>query len=127
MKIENNFVILWQIMKRLKEIAERLYRIPWLKYGVVTLLAIVFIGFVDENSVWHHFKNQQQISELQDEIKRQTDQYNRDRKKIKMLDSNPKAIEKIARERYFMKEDNEDIFVFSNDQPQSTSSNETVE
>jgi cell division protein FtsB len=44
-----------------------------------------------------------------------------------MLDSNPKAIEKIARERYFMKEDNEDIFVFSNDQPQSTSSNETVE
>ena len=114
-------------MKRLKEIAERLYRIPWLKYGVVTLLAVVFIGFVDENSVWHHFKNQRQISELQDEIKRQTDQYNHDRKKIKMLDSNPKAIEKIARERYFMKEDNEDIFVFSNDQPQSTSSNETVE
>ncbi len=114
-------------MKRLKEIAERLYRIPWLKYGVVTLLAVVFIGFVDENSVWHHFKNQRQISELQDEIKRQTDQYDRDRKQIKMLDSNPKAIEKIARERYFMKEDNEDIFVFSNDQPQSTSSNETVE
>lgn len=77
--------------------------------------------------MWHHFKNQRQISELQDEIKRQTDQYDRDRKQIKMLDSNPKAIEKIARERYFMKEDNEDIFVFSNDQPQSTSSNETVE
>ena len=114
-------------MKRLKNILEKLYRVPWLKYAVVTLLAVVFIGFVDENSVWHHFKNQQQIGELQDEIKRQTNQYNRDRQKIKMLDSNPKAIEKIARERYFMKEDNEDIFVFSEDQPQSTIPHETVE
>ena len=33
-----------------------------------------------------------------------------------MLDSNPKAIEKIARERYFMKADDEDIFVLSDDQ-----------
>ena len=114
-------------MKRLKTIAEKLYRLPWLKYALVTLLAVVFIGFVDENSVWHHFKNQQQIRELQEDIKRQTDQYNRDRQKIKMLDSNPKAIEKIARERYFMKEDNEDIFVFSEDQPQSAVPHETVE
>ena len=114
-------------MRRLKKIAERLYRSPWLKYAVVTLLAVVLIGFVDDNSIWHHFKNQQQIGELQDEIKRQTDQYYRDRQKIKMLDTNPKAIEKIARERYFMKEDNEDIFVFSEDQPQSITPHETVE
>ncbi|MBQ8153358.1 MAG: septum formation initiator family protein [Prevotella sp.] len=114
-------------MKRLKKIAERLYRSSWLKYALVTILAVVFIGFVDENSVWNHFKNQQQIGELQDEINRQTSQYNRDRQKIKMLDSNPKAIEKIARERYFMKEDNEDIFVFSEDQPQSAPAHETVE
>ena len=32
-----------------------------------------------------------------------------------MLDSDPKAIEKIARERYFMKTDDEDIFVLSDD------------
>jgi cell division protein FtsB len=44
-----------------------------------------------------------------------------------MLDSNPKAIEKIARERYFMKEDDEDIFVFSNEQSQTAESHETAE
>ena len=114
-------------MKKIKHLAEKFYRSPWLKYAVVTLFAVVLIGFVDDNSVWHHIKNQQQIEELQDEIKRQTDQYLRDRQKIKMLDTNPKAIEKIARERYFMKEDNEDIFVFSEDQPQPTSPHETVE
>lgn len=114
-------------MKRLKKITERLYRSPWLKYALVTLLAVVFIGFVDDNSVWHHFKNQQKIGELQDEIQRHTEQYNRDRKQIKMLDSNPKAIEKIARERYFMKEDDEDIFVFSNEQSQTAESHEAAE
>ena len=36
---------------------------------------------------------------------------------IRELDNNPKAIEKIARERYFMKTDEEDIFVLSDDQP----------
>ncbi len=115
-------------MKRFKKILENLYRITWLKYAVVTILAVIFIGFVDENSVWHHFKNQQRIGELQDEIQRQTKQYNHDKQQIKMLDSNPKAIEKIARERYFMKEDNEDIFVFSGDHPQpSAPDHETVE
>ena len=116
MKIENNFVILPQIMKRFNKILSKLYRSTWLKYAIVTLLAVVFIGFVDENSIWHHFKNQRQISDLQDEIKRQTSQYDRDRKKIKMLDSNPKAIEKIARERYYMKRANEDVFVFENNE-----------
>ncbi len=114
-------------MKRLKKLLEKLYRVPWLKYAMVTLLAVVLIGFVDENSVWHHFKNQQQISELQEEIQRHTNQYNRDRKKIKMLDSNPKEIEKIARERYFMKEDNEDIFVFEEDQNEPAITHETAE
>lgn len=114
-------------MKRLKKILENLYRSPWLKYTVVTVLAVVFIGFVDEDSVWHHFKNQQRIGELKDEIARHTEQYDKDRQQIKMLDSNPKAIEKIARERYFMKEDNEDIFVFSEDHPQSAITHGTVE
>ena len=114
-------------MKRFNKILSKLYRSTWLKYAIVTLLAVVFIGFVDENSIWHHFKNQRQISDLQDEIKRQTSQYDRDRKKIKMLDSNPKAIEKIARERYFMKEDNEDIFVFTEEQSKTPVSNETDE
>ena len=47
---------------------------------------------------------------------------------IRKLDSDPKAIEKIARERYFMKADDEDIFVLSDDEatlPKTT--DETVE
>ena len=81
----------------------------------MTVIGIVLIGFVDENSVWHHMMNKQRISELQDEIDRYTEQNKNDQTQIKMLDSDPKAIKKIARERYFMKADNEDIFVLSDD------------
>ena len=88
-----------------------------LKYAVVAVFAVVFIGFVDENSVWSHFSNMQTISDLQEEINAYNAQHEQNQARIKELDKDPKAIEKIARERYFMKEDDEDIFILSDDQP----------
>ena len=102
-------------MKKLKSVLLRIYHVKALKYIVVTLIGIIVIGFVDENSVWHHIANKQRINELQDEIDRYTEQNRNDQAQIKVLDSDPKAIKKIARERYFMKADNEDIFVLSDD------------
>ena len=104
------------VMKKVKTILLRILRIPALKYIVVTILAVVLIGFVDENSVWHHIRNKQYISELEDEIAKYEELNQSNQEKIRELDSNPKAIEKIARERYFMKTDEEDIFVLSEDE-----------
>ena len=103
-------------MKKVKSLLLRIYHIPALKYVVVALIAIVLIGFVDENSVWSHLRNKQRISELEEEIDQYTERFQQDQEKIRTLDSNPKAIEKIARERYFMKADDEDVFVLSDDE-----------
>jgi cell division protein FtsB len=113
-------------MKKLKRLLVRIYHVKALKYALVTLVAVILIGFVDENSVWHHFQNKQKISELQDEIKQYLDEHERNKEQIEKLESNTKAIEKIARERYFMKADDEDIFVLGDDQ-KSLTSNETAE
>jgi len=113
-------------MKKLKSILVRIYHVKALKYALVTLIAVLLIGFIDENSVWHHIQNKQRISELQDEIKRYSDLHQRNKDQIKLLDSDPKAMEKIARERYFMKADDEDIFMLSDDQETMTS-DETAE
>ena len=104
------------VMKKVKTILLRIMRIPALKYIVVTILAVVLIGFLDDNSVWHHIRNKQYISELEDEIAKYEELNQSNQEKIRELDSNPKAIEKIARERYFMKTDEEDIFVLSEDE-----------
>ena len=102
-------------MKKIKTFFRRVYHIPALKYIVVAVLAVILVGFVDENSVMRHMQNKQYIRELEEEIDRYTRQACRDQEQIHMLDSYPKAIEKIARERYFMKTDDEDIFVLSDD------------
>jgi cell division protein FtsB len=99
-----------------------------LKYIVVALIAVVLIGFVDENSVWNHMRNKQRISDLEDEIEQYNERFREDQEKIRTLDSNPKAIEKIARERYFMKADDEDVFVLSDDEkPDLMTTDETAQ
>ena len=108
-------------MKKVKTILLRILRIPALKYIVVTILAVVLIGFVDDNSVWHHIRNKQYIGELEDEIEKYEKLNQSNQAQIRELDSNPKAIEKIARERYFMKTDEEDIFVLSEDESKEES------
>jgi cell division protein FtsB len=115
-------------MKKLKALWIKIAQIKALKYVLVTVIAVVLIGFVDENSVWNHFRNKQKISELSDEIADYTQRSKHDQEQIHLLDSDPKAMEKIARERYFMKTDDEDIFVLSDD-PQSSNifQHETVE
>ena len=115
-------------MKKLKSFLLRIYHIPALKYIVVALIAVVLIGFVDENSVWNHMRNKQRISDLEDEIEQYNERFREDQEKIRTLDSNPKAIEKIARERYFMKADDEDVFVLSDDEkPDLMTPDETAE
>lgn len=106
-------------LTRPKQIAARILasmrRMHSLKYIVVIVVAVVLVGFLDENSVWSHFTNKQRIAGLKAEIKQYLDSYHRDIDQLHQLDRDPKAIEKIARERYFMKTDDEDIFVLSDD------------
>lgn len=87
----------------------------YFKYTVVCIVGTLLVGFLDENSWWSHFRNLQRIGELTEEKSKYDDAYKRDQAQIKELNKNPKAIEKIARERYYMKQDDEDIFVLSDD------------
>lgn len=116
-------------MKKLKSVLLRIYHVKALKYIVVAVIGVVMIGFVDENSVWHHMVNRQRISELEGEIDRYINLNNNNQAQINQLDNDPKAIKKIARERYFMKSDDEDIFVLSDDEQTGKSilNNETIE
>jgi cell division protein DivIC len=84
------------------------------KYAITVLIFGVLIGVVDENSLWKRYQHRREIATLHSEI----DRYNRmikiDTEKLNKLASTPGYMEDIARERYFMKKPNEDIFVFEN-------------
>lgn len=102
------------------------------KYLIVTVIGIVFVGFVGENSILKHVQNRMQINDMKDEISTYETQHEQAENTLKELKHNPKAITKIAHERYFMKTDDEDIFVLSDDnnteeKTDNTSENETTE
>lgn len=81
------------------------------KYLMVAGIALVLIGLLDENSFVQRHKQQRQIAELKAEIDKYMTIYKRDSALLENLEKDPEIIKKIARERYFMKADDEDIFV----------------
>lgn len=100
------------------------------KYLIVIVVGILIIGVVDDDSIYQHVKYQMQINTLRSEIEKYTNQYQEDYKQLREMRRGTKAYEKIARERYFMKADDEDIFVLSTDLPennQEEQENETAE
>ncbi|MBQ7424177.1 MAG: septum formation initiator family protein [Prevotella sp.] len=85
------------------------------KYWLVIIIGILIVGFIDENSFVKRIQYSMEKSDLEEQIKEYNDQYARDKEQLRQLSRNPEAIRKIARERYFMKTDDEDIFVLSDD------------
>lgn len=114
-------------MKKIKAWLKSFMAIPYMKYVVVVVAGIAIIGFLGSNSVLAHFRYKMQISELKEEIQHYEQSYQRDQEKIHQLENDPKAMEEIARERYFMKTADEDIFVLSSDRAEDEQQAETYE
>jgi cell division protein FtsB len=106
-------------MSKISSIVWRI--ISQFKYVIVTVLGLLWVGVVDDNSLRQCLKYDLQIEELKEEISKYTQRYEADSKRLKDLNRDPSAIAKIARERYFMKADDEDIFVLSDDERNTNS------
>lgn len=89
-----------------------LFKLVKNKYAMTTLLFFAIMGFLDKNSWMKRIEHKQEIYRLEKEIKKYEEQRDRDSELLKEISSNPKALEKVAREKYFMKKDNEDVYVF---------------
>lgn len=85
------------------------------KYSIVIIGFIVVVGFWDQNSFWHRYEQQQEIRDLNAEIYKYKRMFKSDTERLNELEQNPKAIVRIARERYFMKTADEDVYIFEGD------------
>ena len=70
------------------------------KYWVTIGAFLLIIGVLDENSLIRRIAHKREIHQLNTEIERYRKQYEE---------------EKVAREKYLMKKENEDIFIFEED------------
>lgn len=97
------------------------------KYPIVIVVGILAICFIDENSAMRLVKYHYQKEDLKEEIAKYNKIYQEDSRALRELQHNPNAIAKIARKRYFMKNDDEDIFVLSDDEQPANNDTEEDE
>ena len=80
------------------------------KYVWVLLFFVVWMLFLDNYSYLDHRVLNNEIDELQDNKAYYQNEIKKDISHIKKL-KNPAQIEKYAREKYYMKRENEDIYI----------------
>ncbi|MBR9914619.1 MAG: septum formation initiator [Algicola sp.] len=86
-----------------------------LKYlkNIFVLVFIVFaiwMLFIDSNSLLIHSELNEDINDLENEKAYYRKEMQKDKEAIKEL-STDEGIEKLAREKYYMKKENEDIYI----------------
>jgi cell division protein FtsB len=81
------------------------------KYLIATIFFIVWMLFFDHNDIFLHLQYRKELNELKADKKYYQEQIDLTRKEVDLIKSNPQAMEKVAREQYLMKKDDEDVFV----------------
>ena len=102
-------------MKKLTEIKNKKWvRIVSNKYLLILILFFVWMFFFDTNSFFIHQELNDDINKLENNKKVYQEEIKNDKVFIdKMKDSN--EIEKFAREKYYLKKDDEDIFIIEHE------------
>ena len=79
------------------------------------LLAItafaVWIIFFDESNLFVQRQRTRELNDLNRKIEYYRTQVDQTKQELKSLQNDPAILEKYAREKYFMKRDNEEIFI----------------
>jgi cell division protein FtsB len=84
------------------------------KYMLILILFIVWMIFFDANSYLIHHELDNDINALEDNAEFYQKEIDHDKTFIKkMEDSN--EMEKFAREKYYLKRENEDIYIIENE------------
>jgi hypothetical protein len=99
------------VFKKLQIIWEKLP--TWVKnpYLVTLILFIIWMLFADENSMVTQYRRWSELAELKEKKQYYQQQIKEITKAYNELTANTESQEKFAREHYWMKRDNEDVFV----------------
>ena len=81
------------------------------KYLIALVAFLVWIMFFDDNNLRQHQKNIQELALLQEQVNFYRHKIEADKRKLFELQTNDENLEKFAREQFFMKKANEEIYV----------------
>ncbi len=82
------------------------------KYLITFVAFLLWLLFFDKNDLFTQIDMKRQLRKLIDEKKYYKLEIDKNQSYINELKNNPESIERYAREKYMMKKDNEDVYVF---------------
>lgn len=80
------------------------------KYIVTLLAFVVFMLFIDHNDLFLQYERKQELTELKKSKAYYEDLISKTQMELNALQNNADAIEKYAREKFYMKRENEDVY-----------------
>jgi|TARA_B110000444_G_C18634995_1_gene498696 cell division protein FtsB len=80
------------------------------RYLVTGLIALFWVTFVSDIDLIYLVKSKQEINAQERQVRHYEDSIVALYDQLEDLSSNPQRLERFAREHYFMKRDNEDLF-----------------
>jgi cell division protein FtsB len=81
------------------------------KYFIATVAFITWMLFFDRNDFISQYEYQTQLNKLEEEKAFYTKETEQVKNDLEGLTYNKEKLEKLAREKYLMKKENEDVFV----------------
>ncbi|HDR68677.1 MAG TPA: septum formation initiator family protein [Bacteroidaceae bacterium] len=81
------------------------------KYFLTVFLFLVWLLFFDQNNFIDRFRMAREIKQLDNSKMYYLEQIEKDSTRLHELTTNKENLEKYAREQFYMKKDNEEVFV----------------
>ena len=86
------------------------------KFVFTGVLFLIWIGFIDDNNIIAQVEARLKLSAVNTEREFYLKETQKSLDDLKLLQNDRALLEKFAREKYLMKKDNEEIFVFSTEE-----------
>ena len=83
------------------------------KYLLASSFFIVWLLFFDHNDFFLQFKRNHELKEVREKAGFYRERIVETKKEVDALRKNAASLERVAREKYLMKKDNEDLFVIA--------------
>lgn len=97
-------------MSRIKEFYIKY--LSWINaYWLVTIVFLVLTFTAGDSSLYRRYQYDEKIRGLEKEIRYYQEEAEENRRKLESLRTDKEGLERFAREEYFMKKPEEDIFI----------------
>lgn len=109
---------LWSVINQFSTMSRThfssvLLKIILSKYTLVVAVFLVYLIFFDGHNLIRKYRMSREVNQLQQELEVFREEIKKNKDEINKLKTDSLYLEKVAREKYLMKKDDEDIFLFN--------------